>query len=63
MTALEGVIIPVIEPILNPIWVLLFMREKPSGWALVGGVIVLSAATVRAIVSVRQRGREAVPPA
>lgn len=55
VTALEAVLIPVIEPILNPIWVLLFMHEKPSGWALVGGAIVLSAVTCRAYLSVRAR--------
>ncbi len=53
VTALEAVLIPVIEPILNPIWVLLFMHEKPSGWAMVGGAIVLSAVTSRAYLSVR----------
>ncbi len=55
VTALEAVLIPVIEPILNPIWVLLFLHEKPSGWALVGGVIVLTAVTLRAWLSVRGR--------
>ena len=55
VTALEAVLIPVIEPILNPLWVLIFMREKPSGWALVGGAIVLSAVTLRAVISIRAR--------
>jgi drug/metabolite transporter (DMT)-like permease len=55
VTALEAVLIPVIEPILNPLWVLLFMREKPSRWAVVGGIIVLTAITLRAFVSVRAR--------
>ena len=63
VTALEAVLIPVIEPILNPLWVLIFMHEKPSRWAMVGGAIVLSAVTARAIVSVRSRraGAPAVP--
>jgi drug/metabolite transporter (DMT)-like permease len=56
VTALEAVLIPVIEPILNPIWVLWFTHEKPSGFALVGGIIVLTAVTIRAIISVRARG-------
>jgi len=63
VSALEAVLIPVIEPILNPMWVLLFMHEKPSGWAVVGGIIVLGAATIRAIISVRQRGRAMMPRA
>lgn len=55
VTAIEAVLIPVIEPILNPIWVLLFMQEKPTRWALVGGAIVLTAVTARAAFSVRAR--------
>ena len=53
VTALEAVIIPVIEPILNPVWVFLARGEKPSRWALLGGIIVLSAVTLRAYASVR----------
>ena len=53
VTALEAVLVPVIEPILNPVWVLLALGEKPSGLALVGGSIVLTAVTLRAIASVR----------
>jgi drug/metabolite transporter (DMT)-like permease len=59
VTALEAVLIPVIEPILNPIWVLLVLREKPSGFAVIGGVIVLGAVTFRAVFSVRARTRTA----
>jgi drug/metabolite transporter (DMT)-like permease len=53
VTALEAVLIPVLEPILNPVWVLLTLGEEPSPLALVGGAIVLGAVTVRAIASVR----------
>ncbi len=55
VTALESLLIPVIEPILNPVWVLIALQEKPSPLALVGGGIVLSAVTVRAVISVRNR--------
>jgi len=60
VTALEAVLIPVIEPILNPLWVLLATGEKPSRLALVGGVIVLTAITLRAVASVRAK-RSAAP--
>ena len=53
VTALEAVLVPVVEPILNPVWVLLALGEKPSGFALVGGAIVLTAVTLRALASVR----------
>lgn len=55
VTALEAVLIPVIEPVLNPLWVLIFMHEKPSRWALLGGAVVLGVVTIRAIISVRSR--------
>jgi drug/metabolite transporter (DMT)-like permease len=58
VTALEAVLIPVIEPILNPVWVYLGMGEAPSPWALCGGILVLSAVTWRAL----DRRKHAVIP-
>lgn len=49
VTALEAILIPVIEPILNPIWVFLLLGETPGPWSLVGGAIVLVAVTVLSI--------------
>jgi drug/metabolite transporter (DMT)-like permease len=53
VTALEAVLIPVIEPILNPLWVLWRLGERPSPLSLAGGAVVLLAVTVRAVLSVR----------
>jgi len=55
VTALEAVLIPVIEPILNPVWVLLALGERPTPLSLAGGVIVLGAVTWRALASIRAR--------
>ena len=41
ITVLEAILVSVIEPILNPVWVYLVMGEAPGRWALVGGLIVL----------------------
>ncbi len=49
VTAIEAILLPVIEPILNPIWVLLFLGERPGAWAMVGGAVVLGAVTVRSL--------------
>lgn len=46
--AVEGILIPMIEPVLNPLWVFLMMGEQPSPWAIVGGAIILGAAIFRA---------------
>jgi drug/metabolite transporter (DMT)-like permease len=54
VTAIEAVLIPVVEPILNPVWVFLAKGEKPAAWALIGGLIVLGAVTLRAAISIRQ---------
>ncbi|MHB0856267.1 MAG: DMT family transporter [Anaerolineae bacterium] len=45
--ALDAMLISTIEPILNPIWVLLLIKEVPSVWALLGGALVISAITAR----------------
>lgn len=57
VTALEAVLVPVIEPLLNPFWVLLLTGEKPSGLALIGGAIVITAVTLRALHQLRSRSR------
>ena len=54
VTALEAVIIPVVEPVLNPLWVMLVIGEKPSALSLFGGTIVVGAVTLRAIASIRR---------
>jgi hypothetical protein len=55
VTALEAVLIPVIEPLLNPFWVLLALGERPSLQALAGGAIVLAAITLRGVFALRAR--------
>jgi drug/metabolite transporter (DMT)-like permease len=50
VAALEAVLIAVVEPILNPVWVLLVMGEAPGPWALLGGLVVLVSVTIRYVV-------------
>ncbi|AEH51941.1 DMT family transporter [Pseudothermotoga thermarum] len=47
VTAFEASLIPVIEPILNPIWVFLSTGEYPSKFALIGGTIIVGSITLR----------------
>lgn len=51
ITALEGILIPVIEPVLNPIWVFLLLGERPGYWALIGGSVVLVSVTYRCVAA------------
>lgn len=50
VTALEGILIPVLEPLLNPVWVFIFMGEKPTHFALIGGVIVMGAVIGKSVL-------------
>ncbi len=47
VVALDAVLLQALDPLLNPIWVLLVIGEVPGRWAIVGGVIVLVAVTMR----------------
>ena len=48
-SALEAVLIPMIEPVCNPIWVFLLLGETPGSWALWGGLLVLIGAFGRGL--------------
>jgi len=52
--ALDSILITVLEPLLNPVWVFLLLGERPGKWALVGGGIVIVAVTVRGVIIARQ---------
>lgn len=54
LRAIEMILIQTLEPILNPIWVFLFIGEKPSPSALVGAAIVTTAVTFSAIAASRR---------
>jgi len=54
VTALEGILIPILEPVLNPVWVFLLLGEKPGKWAAFGGIIVLVSVTLRCVAALKQ---------
>ncbi len=41
--SLDASIIGFVEPLLNPVWVFLFVGERPSVWAVLGGAIIILA--------------------
>ncbi len=41
--SLDASIIGFIEPLLNPVWVFLVIGERPSGWAIIGGIVIIVA--------------------
>ncbi len=59
VSAIEAILIPAIEPLLNPVWVLLFTGERPGINALFGGIIIISAVISRGVITARQVGKTA----
>ena len=55
---LDASLIGFIEPLLNPVWVFLFVGERPSPWAIVGGAVIIAAIGFH---TVRQYVRGIVP--
>lgn len=45
--AVEASIISMFEPVLNPFWVFIGYGEVPSTYAIIGGVIIISAISIR----------------
>ena len=50
VTALDAIIFPVIEPILNPILVFFILGETLGPWAFLGGALVLGSVVLRGLL-------------
>jgi DME family drug/metabolite transporter len=64
LRSLDASIVGYIEPVLNPIWVFLFIGERPTGWAILGGAIIIASVVVHMLMSARARtpGVAAIEP-
>lgn len=51
--SLDAGIIGYVEPVLNPIWVFLFIGERPSGWAMIGGAIIIASVIAHMLIAAR----------
>ena len=49
LPALEASLLLLAEPVINPLWALLFQREIPSLWSAVGGGVILTAVALHSI--------------
>jgi DME family drug/metabolite transporter len=47
--SLDAGVVGYIEPMLNPVWVFLFLGERPSKWAVVGGCVIVAAVLAHTI--------------
>jgi drug/metabolite transporter (DMT)-like permease len=52
--ALEAMLIAMIEPVLNPLWVLAITGERPSASALLGGGVIVAAVLLSSVIGKRR---------
>lgn len=52
--SLDAGIVGYIEPVLNPLWVFIFIDERPSRWALTGGAIIIGAVLLHTLWGARR---------
>ena len=49
LSALETVLIPIIDPVMNPVWGFLFLDERPGALTIVGAAVILVSVTIRVV--------------
>lgn len=52
--AAEASLLGMLEPLFNPVWAFLGIGERPSGWALLGGAVVLLSVALRTLWAARE---------
>ena len=52
--SLDAGLVGYVEPLSNPIWVYLFLGERPSAWAIAGGAIIITAVAAHTIARARK---------
>jgi drug/metabolite transporter (DMT)-like permease len=55
VSAVQAMLIATIEPVLNPVWVLLVVGEKPAASVLAGGTLIVGAVLFTSILSALRR--------
>jgi len=53
VSAVQAMLAAVVEPVLNPVWVLLATGEAPGPAAIAGGTVILFAVTLTSIIGLR----------
>jgi len=60
LRSLDAGIIGYIEPVLNPVWVFLFIGERPSGWAILGGAIIIASVVTHMLIEAKAKRKLAL---
>jgi drug/metabolite transporter, DME family len=61
--SLDAGVVGYIEPMLNPVWVFLFLGERPSRWAAAGGCIIIVAVLAHTLGLARASAQRAAAAA
>src|SRR5216684_135026 len=56
LRSLDASIVGYIEPVLNPVWVFLFIGERPAGWAIIGGAIIIASVMAHILIEAKAKG-------
>lgn len=62
VTATRASLTGMLEPVANPVWVLLFVGERPSPFAILGGAVVLATVAWHTVASERAANVEILAP-
>ena len=54
ISAVQAMLIAMVEPVLNPVWVMAIIGEKPSVTALAGGAIIIAAVAASSLIGKRR---------
>ncbi|MDX1576489.1 MAG: DMT family transporter [Kiloniellales bacterium] len=57
LVAAEVTLFMLLEFSLGPVWVWLFVGEEPTRWTILGGLLVIGAVALRALIELKGRGR------
>ena len=51
--SLDAGLVGFVEPVSNPLWVYLFLGERPSRWALAGGALIIAAVAAHTVAAAK----------
>jgi drug/metabolite transporter (DMT)-like permease len=58
LRSLDAGIVGYIEPVLNPIWVFLFIGERPGKWAVLGGAIIGASVILHMLAGAKAKSKQ-----
>ena len=59
VSAVDGALLSLLEPVLNPVWTFLLTRETPSHYAVLGGSVILGATLLKTFAAPAQEAANA----